>query len=62
MESFVLENYRNTFDLHLVIIGLENQFLVFLSFESGCFTQVLLYCVGIQPSQWEGSFGHPKYV
>ena len=30
----------NSFDLHLAIIGLENQFVVF--FESGRFTQVLL--------------------
>ena len=31
----------NTFDLHEVIVGLENQFLVF--FENGHFTQALLY-------------------
>ena len=31
----------NTFDLHLAIIGLENQFLVF--FLSGRLRQVLLY-------------------
>ena len=32
--------FCNTFDLHLVIIGLENQFLVFLL--SGCLRQALL--------------------
>ena len=33
--------FCNTFDLHLTIIGIENQFLVF--FLSGCLRQVLLY-------------------
>ena len=33
--------FCNTFDLHLAIIGLENQFLVF--FLSGRLRQVLLY-------------------
>ena len=33
--------FCNTFDLHLAIIGLENQFLVF--FLSGCLRQGLLY-------------------
>ena len=33
--------FCNTFDLHLAIIGLENQFLVFLL--SGRLRQVLLY-------------------
>ena len=37
-----LEHSAILFDLHLVIIGLENQFSVF---ESDCFTQVLLYFV-----------------
>ena len=32
--------FCNTFDLHSAIIGLENHFLVF---ESGRFTQVLLF-------------------
>ena len=32
--------FCNTFDLHLAIIGLENQFLDF--FLSGCLRQVLL--------------------
>ena len=32
--------FYNTFDRHLAIIGLENQFSVF--FESGRFSQVLL--------------------
>ena len=33
--------FCNTFDLHYVLIGLENQFLVFVL--SGCLRQVLLY-------------------
>ena len=33
--------FCNTFDLHLAIIGLENQFLIF--FLSGRLRQVLLY-------------------
>ena len=33
--------FCDTFDFHEAIIGLENQFSVF--FESGGFTQVLLY-------------------
>ena len=38
----VLQNALfNTFDLHLAIMGLENQFLVF--FLSGCVRPVLLY-------------------
>ena len=36
--------FCNTFDLHLAIIGLENQFSVF--FFSGRLKQVLLYLVG----------------
>ena len=32
--------FCNTFDLHTGIIGLKN---IFGIFESGCFTQVLLY-------------------
>ena len=36
-----LRAFFNTFDLHLAIIGIENQFCVFLS---GRFRQVLLYC------------------
>ena len=47
LSSKVLQNaplgaFCNTFDLHLAIISLENQFLVF---ESGHFTQVLLYVI-----------------
>ena len=33
--------FCNSFDLHLAINGLDNQFLVF--FLSGCLRQVLLY-------------------
>ena len=33
--------FRNTFDLHQEIIGLENQFVVFL--RVAMFSQVLLY-------------------
>ena len=32
--------FCNTFDLHLLIIGLENQFLIFIL--SGCLRQALL--------------------
>ena len=35
--------FCNTFDLHVAIISLENQFLVF--FLSGCLRQVLLYLI-----------------
>ena len=35
--------FCNTFDLHLVIIGLENQFLVF--FLSGLLRQILQYLI-----------------
>ena len=35
-------SFCNTFDLHYVIIVLENQFSVFLR-VAACFTQVLLY-------------------
>ena len=37
--------FCNTFDLHLAIIGLENQFLVF--FLSGGLRQVLLYVLNL---------------
>ena len=33
--------FCNTYDLHLAIIGLENQFFFF--FWGGCLRQVLLY-------------------
>ena len=41
VESIAECSFCNTFDLHLAIIGLENQF--FGIFESGRFRQVLLY-------------------
>ena len=41
MQNSALGAFCNTFDLHLVKIGLENQFSVFLRVAN--FTQVLLY-------------------
>ena len=41
MQNAPLGAFYNTFDLHLAIIGLEKT--IFGLFESGCFTQVLLY-------------------
>ena len=49
MQQMLKHTFRTknsyTFDLHLAIIGLENQFLVF--FLSGCLRQVLLYITNI---------------
>ena len=47
LQNAPLEAFCNTFDLYKVIIGLENQILVF--FLSGRLRQVLLYdnCEGL---------------
>ena len=55
--------FCNTFDLHLAIIGLENQFLVF--FLSGRLRQVLLYAaddIHRKKKIWAGSDYLSEYL
>ena len=54
LHSAPLGAFCNNFDLHLVIICIENQF--WLVFESGRFTQVLLFSLEVLPLGW-GWFG-----